>query len=136
MARHVQHNLYAHRRLLTIRQIPISAWITLQPLIIQLRNPPRIHRNQLILLIPMADKTCAPLALQRAISLLAPEEAEAAIALGVDGAAVQHEALRDRGLHLGHGKQARRRDVTGHAVAAVHDERAAVHAGLRPGDEV
>ncbi len=65
-----------------------------------------------------------------------PEEAEAAIALGVDLAAVDVESLRDGRLHLGHGARRLGVDVGADPVASVHDERALVHARLRRRDEV
>lgn len=61
---------------------------------------------------------------------LDPEEAEAAIALGIGFASVEVEALSDGGLHLGHGASGVEIDVGRDPVAAMHDERAVVHALL------
>ena len=139
MPRHIQHNLNPHRRLLAIGQIPIPDRIHAQLLVFERRHPPRIHRNQLILLIPMPHEPGRPPFLPFVLSRrnLLPEETKPTIALGVDfDVPRQHEALRDGGLHLGDGARGGFVDVRRAAVAAVHDEGAAVHTALRGGDEV
>ena len=97
----------------------------------------------------MPHKSRAPLACQlrkfgRVGGDLLPEEAEAAVAFGVNFAAVtgfggevgKSEPLGDGGFHLCDGPCGRSVDVGRAAVATVHDEGAFVHAGLRSGDEV
>lgn len=79
----------------------------------------------------MAHKHGLPLILH-----LDPEEAEAAITLGVGFHPVEVEALRDGRLHLGHRARRRAVDVRADAVAPVHDERPGVHASFRRRDEV
>lgn len=141
MARHIQHHLHPHRRLLTIRQIPIPDRIHPQLLVIQLRHPPRIDSNQLILLVPMPHEPCRPpLYPSLSPSLLRnllPEKTKPTIALRVDlDIPRQHEALRDGGFHLRDSARGGGVNVRRAAVAAVHDEGAAVHAPLRGGDEI
>jgi hypothetical protein len=70
------------------------------------------------------------------LRLLLPEKAKSAIAFGVNFAAVDYEALRDGCFHFCHGAEARRRDVGGGSVAAVHYEGAFVHSCLGTGDEI
>lgn len=129
MPGHIQHNLHPHRHPLKIRQIPIPLRIRLQPFIIQLWHPPRVHRNHLILLVPMPHKTRPPLPLP-----LLEEEEETTIAFSVHSAPVYCKALRGGCFHLGDG--ARTLQVGGGAVDSVHDGGATVHAGLGGSDEV
>lgn len=67
---------------------------------------------------------------------LLEEKTESAVRLGIDLASVDGETLRNGRFHLGNGARGVGSDVCCHAVAAVHDKGAFVHAGLGCGDEV
>lgn len=70
------------------------------------------------------------------LEFFGPKEAESTVALGVDFTAIDHEALRDSGFHLGGSAAGLGIDISTDAMAAVHDKDAVVHAFLRRGDEV
>ena len=133
MPRHIPQYLHPHRALLAISQKPIPIRIGRQRISIELRHLPRIHGDQLILLVPVAYKPCLPLS---AGCILLPEETEPAVSLGVDFAPVEDEPLRDGRFHLCYRARRVRRDVCRGPVHAVHDEGAGVHAALRGADEV
>lgn len=65
------------------------------------------------------------------IRLLLKKEAEAAVALGVNVASFNGEALRYGRFHLRDGTGRVSINVGGRAVDAVHDEGAVVHSGFR-----
>ena len=123
MPRHIPQHTHAHRQLLTISQTPIPLRKRSKPLLINHRDPIRIDRNQLILLIPMPHQPRAPAAIN-----LFEEKAEPAIRLCIYLAPLDREPLRDRRFHLRHCSCAVRRDVACYTVAPVHDECASVHA--------
>ncbi|RDW76326.1 putative pentafunctional AROM polypeptide [Aspergillus mulundensis] len=123
----------AQYELFTKRPAPV---IRIQLLHIDLGKPTRHNREQLILLVPVPHVPRSPAGRPRFRIDLLEEEAEPAIGLGIDLDAVDHEALRDGRLELGDGARGVGRDVAREPVAAVHDERALVHACFRPRDEV
>lgn len=131
MPRHILQHRNTHRELLTIGKALIPLGIRIKLLLIDTRELVRINRQQLILLVPVTHKSGTPAAIR-----LLEEEAESTVCLGVDFAAVDGEALRNGRFHLGNGSRGVGGDVCRHAVAAVHDKGAFVHAGLGCGDKV
>lgn len=136
VARHIQLDLDSHALLLAVRQITIPGRVLHKFLIIQSRCLPWIDGDQLILLIPMPDKTSSPLPSSRPRRFLFPEEAEAAVGLSVDLAPVNKKTLRDGGFHFGDGPEAVGSYIAGGAMAAVHDEVSPIEIGLGDLDEV
>lgn len=70
------------------------------------------------------------------IRLFFKKETEAAVALGVDLAPINYEALRDGRLHIRNCARRCGVDVRSRAVDAMHDKGTLVHSGLRGFDEV
>lgn len=81
----------------------------------------------------MTNISCSPLVRVRDLD---PEKAEATVALCVHLTAINGEALRDGGFHLGDGSGGFPIDIGRGAVAAMHDERALIHSSLRGGNEI
>lgn len=131
MSRHIPQHSNTHRELLTIGKALVPLGIRIKLLLIDLRDLVRINRQQLILLVPMTHESGTPAAVR-----LLEEETESAVCLGVDLASVDGETLRNGRFHLGNGARGVGGDVCCHAVAAVHDKGAFVHACLGCGDEV
>ena len=131
MPRHIHQHLNTHSLLLKVRQIPVPRRIRLRLLLINLRKPCRINRQDLILLIPMANKSRSP-----NIPYSFEEETEAAVSLDIELDIVIDKTLCDCCFELGDCVDAGWVYVGGAAVAAVHNECALVHAGFSGGDEV
>jgi hypothetical protein len=132
VTRHVLENGNTHGSLLAVSQVPVALWISLELLGIERRHDSRVDRDQLVLLVPVADEAGAP----TTIGSLLEKEAEAAVRLGIDLGSVNHKTLRDGRLHLGDGALRAGRYVGCSAVDAVHDEGALVHAGFGALDKV
>lgn len=131
VAWHVLGNGNTHCQLLTVRQTLVPLRIRVQLLLIHLGYFVRVNRDELILLIPVADETGAPASFN-----LLKEEAEAAVSLSIDLASVNGEALCDRRLELGDGAGGVLRDVCRRTMASMHDEGTLVHARLGSGYEI
>jgi hypothetical protein len=122
----------AHGGLLAVSQVAVAFGEGLELLGIEGGDDGRVDGDQLVLLVPVADKPGAP----AAIGALLEEKAEATIRLGVYLGPVNCKALCDGGLHLGDGTARVGRNVSRGAVDAVHDKGTLIHAGLRALDKV
>jgi hypothetical protein len=131
MPRHIHQHLNTHSLLLKVRQIPIPRRIRHCLLLINLRKLCRINRQDLVLLIPMANEPRPPYIIH-----FYKEKAEPAVGFDVEIDVVVHKALCNCCFELGDCARAGWVYVGGAAVAAVHDEGALVHAGFGGRDEV
>lgn len=78
----------------------------------------------------MTDQSRAPVSVD-----LLEEEDEAAIGFDVKSDGVVGEALGDGSFKFSYSVRSSRVDISGAAMAAVHDKSASVHAGFGGGDE-
>lgn len=119
------------REFLAIGQIPIANGVLGGFLLIDFGDAGGVDGDQFIFFVKVAGVVGAPFAV-----LFGPEVDEATVGFGVGlDVVVEGEALGDGGFHFGDGARAFGVDVGGHAVHAVHDEGAFVHAGLALGWE-
>jgi len=122
---HIHQHLNPHSLLLEICQVPIPRRIRPRLLFVNFRKPTWIKRQDLVLLVPVANEPRSPYVFH-----LLEEETEAAVDLDIEFNIVVDEALCDSCFELGDCALAGWVYVCGAAVAAVHDECVFVHTGF------
>lgn len=118
MTRHVFGNSSTHGQLLAICKNFVSFGVRVELFLVQHGDLARVHRDELVLLIPVADKPGTPASVN-----LFKEETEAAVRLSVHLATVNREPLGDGGLELCDRTSRVLCNIGGRAVAPTHNVR-------------